>query len=180
MGGVLDVEVVRSARRRKTVSARQIGGVLRISIPAAMTRTEEARWVDEMSRRFERRNRSSAIDLTARAATLAARYDLPVPTSIRFVDDQRSRWGSCTPATGTIRLSSRMAGFPGWVVDHVIVHELAHLVEPGHGPAFKRLVARHPLAERATGFLIAKGMEGDEPDLGATDDAPIPAPPPHR
>lgn len=168
----MEVEVVRSPRRRKTVSARQVGGVLRISIPAAMTRAEEAHWVGEMSRRFERRNRSSAIDLIARAATLAACYDLPVPTSIRFVDDQRTRWGSCTPANGTIRLSSRLAGFPGWVVDHVIVHELAHLVEPGHGPAFTRLVARHPLAERATGFLIAMGMQGDEPGTGAAVDEP--------
>ena len=151
----MEVEVVRSARRRKTVSARQVEGVLRISIPATMTTAEEQRWVGEMSRRFERRNTSAAIDLEARAAGLARRYDLPLPRTIRWVDNQQARWGSCTPADGSIRLSSRLAGFPSWVLDHVIVHELAHLVEGGHGPAFRALVDRHPLGERATGFLLA-------------------------
>lgn len=169
----MEIEVVRSARRRKTVSARQVDGVLRISIPATMTEAEEHRWVGEMSRRFERRNTSAGIDLDARAASLARRYDLPRPSAIRWVDDQRTRWGSCTPATGSIRLSSRLAGFPGWVLDHVIVHELAHLVEPGHGPAFQALVARHPLGERATGFLLAmsrgEALEEGPEDAGAGD-----------
>lgn len=164
------VEVVRSSRRRKTVSARQVDGTLRVSIPATMTRSEEQRWVGEMVRRFERRRQTSVLDLEARAGALAARFDLPVPATIRWVDNQRTRWGSCTPANRSIRLSSRMAAFPAWVVDHVIVHELAHLVEPGHGPAFQALVARNPLGERATGFLLAKGMEGDEPDGGADAD----------
>lgn len=163
----LEVEVVRSARRRKTVSARQVDGVLRISIPVAMSTTEEAHWVGEMSRRFERRNRTEAVDLAQRAALLARRYDMPAPSSIRWVDNQRARWGSCTPADGSIRVSSRLGAFPGWVLDHVIVHELAHLVEPGHGPAFQALVARYPKGERAIGFLLAKGMDGDEPDDGA-------------
>lgn len=163
----MQVEVIRSTRRRKTVSARQVDGVLRVSIPASMSAREEERWVGEMTRRFERRARSGQIDLEPRAAHLATRFDLPQPASIRWVDNQRGRWGSCTPADGSIRISSRVAGFPAWVVDHVIVHELAHLVEPGHGPRFRALVARDPKGERATGFLIAKGMEGDDPDTGA-------------
>lgn len=163
----MEVQVVRSARRRKTVSARQVGGVLRLSIPATMSEREEQHWVGEMTRRFERRARSGQVDLERRAADLARRFDLPRPTSIRWVDNQRARWGSCTPIDGSIRISTRLAGFPAWVVDHVVVHELAHLVEPGHGPRFKALVRRDPMAERATGFLIAKGMEGDEPDAGA-------------
>jgi hypothetical protein len=167
----VDVEVVRSARRRKTVSARRVEGVLRVSIPAAMSATEERRWVAEMVRRFERREQAGPVDLPARAELLAGRFDLPVPTTIRWVDNQRARWGSCTPGDGAIRLSSRLASFPGWVLDHVIVHELAHLVEPGHGPAFQALVLRDPLAERATGFLIAKGMEPAGADTHADDDA---------
>ncbi len=163
----MHVEVVRSPRRRKTVSARQVDGVLRVSIPATMSQREEARWVGEMTRRFERRARSAHVDLTKRADLLARRFDLPRPDSIRWVDNQLNRWGSCTPANASIRISTRLVGFPGWVLDHVIVHELAHLLEPGHGPRFKALVARDPMGERATGFLIAKGMEGDEPDAGA-------------
>jgi predicted metal-dependent hydrolase len=158
----VDVEVIRSARRRKTVSARTVEGVLQVRIPDSMSPEEEARWVAEMTRRVRRRQRSDGVDLAARARLLARRHGLPEPSSIRWVDDQRTRWGSCTPADGTVRLSSRLAGFPPWVVDFVVVHELAHLVEAGHGPAFQALVARYPRAERATGFLLAMGLAPEE------------------
>ena len=157
----MQVEVVRSRRRRRTVQAREVDGVLRVSIPATMTRAEEERWVDEMVRRFERRRSTDRIDLARRAAALARRHGFPEPASIRWVDNQRARWGSCTPGDGTVRISSRLAEYPDWVVDYVIVHELAHLVEPHHGPTFHALVDRYPRAERARGFLIAKGLEPD-------------------
>lgn len=157
----MHVEVVRSSRRRKTVQARQVGSVLRVSIPATMSRRDEERWVGEMVRRFERRVATDRIDLPARAAALARRHRLPQPASVRWVDNQTTRWGSCTVGDGTIRLSSRLAGFPDWVVDYVLVHELAHLAEPHHGAAFWALVGRYPKAERARGFLIAKGLDDE-------------------
>ena len=76
----------------------------------------------------------------------------------------RSRWGSCTPSLGTIRISTRLRAFPDWVVDYVIVHELAHLEVLGHNDEFWRLVYRYPKAERAIGYLIAKSVDGDEVD----------------
>ena len=158
----MDVRVVRSPRRRKTVSARLVGDVLEVRLPSWMNAEDEARYVDDMRRRFERRRSTEAVDLDARARLLARRYDLPEPVSAQWVDNQTSRWASCTPADRTIRVSSRLAAWPGWVLDYVLVHELAHLVEPSHGPAFHALVARYPRAERATGFLIAKGLEPDE------------------
>ena len=157
----MDFEVVRSARRRKTVQAREVDGVLRIQIPAAMTGDEEQRWVDEMTRRFRRRAGTREVDLASRARTLGQRYGLPIPSSIRWADNQRSRWGSCTVATGAIRVSSALGAYPRWVLDYVVVHELAHLVHPDHGAAFWGLVDRYPRAERARGFLIAKGIEPD-------------------
>jgi predicted metal-dependent hydrolase len=66
------------------------------------------------------------------------------------------RWGSCTPDAGTIRISDRLARFPDWVIDYVIVHELAHLAVADHSTEFWQLVHRYPKAERATGYLIAK------------------------
>jgi hypothetical protein len=157
----MQVEVVRSARRRRTVQAWEEGGVLKVAIPAWMSKAEEARVVDDMLQRFERKRSTEQVDLVERAAKLARRYRLPEPDSIRWVDNQRWRWGSCTPAEGSIRISSRLAAWPQFVLDYVIVHELAHLVEAGHGPAFKVLVERYPKAERARGFLMAKGM-GEE------------------
>ncbi|MDP9403726.1 MAG: M48 family metallopeptidase [Actinomycetota bacterium] len=157
----MEVEVVRSARRRRTVQARAVGGVLRVSIPATMTKAEEERFVGEMVRRMQRRTQAHTVDLTERAATLAARHALDTPDSIRWVDNQEWRWGSCTPADRTIRISSRVAAYPPWVLDYVIVHELAHLTVPGHGPSFWALVGRYPKTERARGFLMAKGLEPD-------------------
>jgi predicted metal-dependent hydrolase len=155
----MKVEVVRSPRRRKTIEARHVNGVLRVSIPATMTTAEEERWVAEMLRRMERREASAQIDLEARARVLCERYGFPTPESIRWVDNQESRWGSCTPADRAIRISSRLVGEPPWVLDYVIVHELAHLVVFGHGARFWKLVEKYPLTERARGFLIARGLE---------------------
>jgi predicted metal-dependent hydrolase len=159
---MMKVEVVRSPRRRKTVQAREVNGVLRVSIPATMTKHDEERWVAEMVRRMQRRTATDSVDLTRRADFLAARYALQSPDSIRWVDNQEWRWGSCSPADGSVRISSRLAKEPPWVLDYVIVHELAHLDVPRHGRAFWAVVSRYPMTERARGFLIARGLEPTE------------------
>jgi hypothetical protein len=178
----MDVVVIRSAKRRKTAQARMVDGHLEVRIPAHSSKAEEARLVGLFRRRYERAAVNEGLDLTARARTLARRHDLPEPTEIRWVANQAHRWGSCTPSTGVIRLSDRMAGFPTWVVDAVIVHELAHLVERSHGPRFHALVQRYPLLERAEGYLIAKaGDTGEPPAADAdplADDLPAGTPPP--
>jgi predicted metal-dependent hydrolase len=158
----LEVEVIRSAKRRKTVSAAIVGGKVVVRMPTFMTKAQEEEYVASLVARLERQRTSEAVDLPARAAALALRYDLPEPTAIRFVANQSQRWGSCTPSTGEIRLSDRIAGFPGWVLDAVIVHELAHLVHHGHTPAFWALANRYRKTERAYGFLIAKQLTDDE------------------
>jgi predicted metal-dependent hydrolase len=137
-----------------------VGSVLHVTVPSWMTPAEEERWVIEMSQRYARQIDASRVDLDERAGVLARRYGLPAPASITWVDSMQTRWGSCTPATRTIRLSTRLAAFPPWVRDYVIVHELAHLRHPGHTPAFWRLVERYPKTERARGYLMAKS--GDD------------------
>jgi predicted metal-dependent hydrolase len=109
----------------------------------------------------------------SRARALSAAYldGAAEPASVRWVDNQHRRWGSCTPADGSIRLSSRLQTMPEYVVDYVLVHELVHLIEPGHDERFWATVARYPKAERARGFLEgvelanAAGHMGDGADL---------------
>ena len=147
---------MRSARRKKTIEAKVVDGVLRVYIPASLTRQEEEHWVENMRARIARKVEGERVDLPRRAVELAGAYGLPRPVQIVFSDRQNKRWGSCTPTAGRIRISSRLAGYPSWVVDYVIVHELAHLVHDNHSAAFWDLVGRYPLAERARGYLLAK------------------------
>lgn len=152
----MQIEVVTSARRRKTVEARLVDGVLRIAMPAHLSPGEQDHWVGVMRQRFERKVHSEDIDLPARAGKLATQYRLSRPLRIEWSDRQNTRWGSCTPANGSVRISRRVAQYPGWVLDYVIVHELAHLDQAAHDPGFWDLVNRYPMAERARGYLIAK------------------------
>lgn len=179
------VEVRRSDRRRRMVSARREGDTVIVFIPGWMSESEERRWVDEMVRRLERseaRRRSPARTgddaLRRRSVELARRFldARAEPTSVRWVPPMRTRWASCTPVDGTIRVSERLREAPGWVVDYVLVHELAHLLEPGHDEAFWAWVRRYPRTERAIGYLEGLsaaaglglvGTDGDEPALAA-------------
>lgn len=152
------IEVRRSERRRRTVSAYKDGDIVVVLIPASMTRAQEAEWVETMVARLERqekRSRPSDDQLFKRALDLSERYlgGLAQPDSVRWVDNQKSRWGSCTPGDRSIRVSSRLQGTPTWVVDYVLVHELAHLIEPGHDDKFWAWVNHYPRAERAKGWL---------------------------
>ena len=156
----LPIRTPRSARRKRTVPAWMEDGTLVISLPASCSLDEEAHWVEVMARRFERKRAAERIDLEGRARTLAAALGLPEPTSIRWVDNQLQRWGSCTPSDGSVRLSNRLVPFPDWVIDYVIVHELAHLVHGDHSKQFWHLVDRYPKAERAKGYLIAMAHTG--------------------
>lgn len=162
----LPVEIVTSRRRRKTVQASIVNGVIRVQAPASMSKRELNEHVQYLVARLERRYRSESVDLEARAQRLSKRFSLPNATSVVWAD-QRSQWGSCTPTTGEIRISNRLAAYPPWVLDYVLIHELAHLVEANHSPAFKALVNAYPLAERARGFLMAVSFG----DTGVIDDA---------
>ncbi|MFC6287457.1 M48 family metallopeptidase [Nocardioides sp. GCM10027113] len=154
-----EVEVRRSRRRRRTVSAYRDGDRIVVLVPASLSAAEEAGWIEKMVDRLERsekRRRPSDEALLARARDLSDRYlgGLADPETVRWVDNQQSRWGSCTPGDRTIRLSDRLQGMPQWVVDYVLVHELAHLLEPGHDDKFWSWVERYPKAERAQGYLL--------------------------
>jgi predicted metal-dependent hydrolase len=157
-----EVEVRRSKRRRQTVSAYRDGDKVVVLLPARMSRAEEKRWVAEMLSRLQRsetRRRSPARNsdeaLAQRCLELSEKYldNRATPKGIRWVPPMRTRWASCTPSEATIRVSQRLRDVPGWVLDYVLVHELTHLLVPGHGPDFWKWVKRYPKTERAIGYL---------------------------
>lgn len=153
-----ELELVRSTARRASATAFVRDGRIVVQLPAGMDPASESRLVARLVDRVSGRSRAQQVggddELASRAQALADRYlDGVRPASVAWSGRMRRRWGSCTPTEGTIRISRSLAAFPGWVLDYVLVHELAHLVESGHGPAFQALVDRYPHAERARGFL---------------------------
>jgi predicted metal-dependent hydrolase len=152
-------------------------GTAVVAIPARFTVAQEAEWVHRMLEKLHRQGeqrghkgrRRPATDsaLAAHAAALSARYlgGRAVPTSVRWVSNQNSRWGSATPADGSIRLSDKLRPMPQWVIDYVLLHELAHLLVAGHNSAFWKLLEAYPDTQRAKAFLegvsfaTARGLE---------------------
>lgn len=163
------------------MSAYRDGDVTVVLIPARFSKAEEQRWVAEMLARLQARDqrrergpRRSDEALLSRARQLSATVldGRARPESVRWVSNMAARWGSCTPADGSIRVSERLREMPGWVLDYVLVHELAHLLVPGHGADFWELVGRYPRADRARGYLegVAAAAKLEWP--GTTDESP--------
>ena len=158
------IEIIRSEKRRKTVSASVKNGRLIIRAPARMSERELRPIVEKLRARLAKRANltpQTNNELATRAQQLNRElFDGKLRWhSVRYVTNQNKRYGSCTPATGKIRISDRLASMPSWVRDYVLVHELAHLLEPNHGPNFWRLCNRYPLTERARGYLMAVDLE---------------------
>jgi hypothetical protein len=164
----MEIKIVRSKRRKKTVSAREENGLFLVQAPARMSDAELAPIVEKLKARWQKRQAKQKLDdqaLHRRAQELNRQYfeGKLKWQSIRWVTNQNKRFGSCTPTNGTIRLSHRLATMPTFVRDYVIIHELAHLVEPNHSANFWELVYRYPKTERARGYLMAIGWEEIEP-----------------
>ncbi len=160
----LPVRIIRSSKRRKTSAAKILSDCIEVRVPAGLPPAFEADVISTLVGRLERKRAAEAgeINLFDRAAELADKYGLARPKSVTWAE-QNDRWASCTSARGTIRISTRLARVPRWVLDAVIVHELAHLSEPNHGPRFWKLANRHPRQERARGFLEAMSTGHGDP-----------------
>ena len=162
--------MVSSRRRRKTVSARLVAGVLEISVPHWMGESERGHWVERMRARIERQLRRAKPGdegLELRAKQLNLRYfgGRLRWNSISFADQQR-RWGSCSFTAGVIRIAHRASGLPPFAMDYLLMHELAHLEEADHGPRFWELVNAYPLTERARGYLMGLDHAAGRDQLG--------------
>jgi len=161
------IEIIRSERRKKTIQGKEINGKIYVYLPAGMSKEEEKKWIDAIIKKMERKKRRQKLNsdeaLFKRAQEINKKYfDGRLKFDIKYVTNQNTRFGSCTPENKTIRLSHRLADMPQWVIDYVIIHELAHLLHPNHSKKFWELVNRYKYAERARGYLIAVGMASDE------------------
>lgn len=152
------IAVRRSARRRKTISVSRQHGAYLVAVPARYDVRRHAADIGALIARLERR--AAAVprgdaDLEVLAAELNDRYfdDGVAPSSVRWVANQRRRFASATSATRSIRVSDRLREVPRWVLESVLVHELAHLRVPDHSAAFDALTRRHPDTDRAEIFL---------------------------
>lgn len=152
-----EVEIRVSTRRRKSASAFWSDGRVVVVLPASMPRSARPEMVEDLVRRvlnYRPHLAASDGDLASRAGELADRcLDGIRPASIRWVSNQNSQWGSCTAGTREIRISDRLRVVPGWVLDAVLVHELAHLVEPNHSSRFRALTDRFARSKEADVFL---------------------------
>jgi len=152
-----DVEVRVSTRRKKTAGAHWEGDRIVVVVPSHLRGSERDRMVESLAGRLARHRphlHASDEHLEERARALGRTYlDGVVPASIRWSSAQTARWGSCTIETREIRISERLRTAPPWVLDAVIVHELAHLLEPNHSPRFRGLESRYPRRHEADLFL---------------------------
>ena len=157
--GIPDGVVVRaSSRRRKTVTAYREGGVTVVVVPERMHASLIRSTVVELVAKLQstRPSRLRTDDhLQERAERLRAQYlpESPSPLRVTWSSRQQQRWGSCTPNDRAIRISTLLEDMPDYVIDAVLVHELAHLIHVGHTDEFWQCVRRYEQLDRAQAFL---------------------------
>lgn len=174
----VQITIIRSKRRKKTIQTKYGDGRLWIYLPAGMSSKDEQKWVDRMIERNDRWQQKKSFKksnawLQYRAQELNMKYfNGTLKFSIMFVTNQNSRFGSCTSIDKTIRISKRVTAMPTWVQDYIIIHELTHLLHPDHSKKFWDIVNQYKYAERAKGFLIAINSVGNR-DNNLTDEDDI-------
>ncbi len=154
------IELIRSKKRKKTIEGKIIDTTLRIYLPDNLSTKDEKRYIKTITEKMEKKHLkkqlNSNTDLQNRAAKINKQYfNDQLDYSIQFVTNQQKKYGSCTPASKSIRISDQIADYPSFVQDYLIIHELAHLIHANHSKAFWELVHKYPYVERAKGFLYA-------------------------
>ncbi len=154
------IEIIRSAKRKKTIQAKIVDNVLRIYLPEGLSEKKEEEWINKLKQQIKKKQRKHKLNTTnelqKRAERINERYfNGCLDFTINFVTNQNTKYGSCTPASKRIRISDDIADYPQYVQDYLIMHELTHLIHPNHSNAFWEKVNDYPYVERAKGFLHA-------------------------
>ena len=168
---ITEIKIIRSPKRKKTVSARLNNGVLAVYAPSGIPDKELQPIIARFKERLLRKNLKKELDRKQDLKEIAEKLNkiyfggrLQI-TAIEYSTNQNSRFGCCNLKTGRILISHRLAAMPAWVRDYVIVHELAHLIVPNHSQSFHDLTVKYKLEERAIGYLMAKGYLEEETDI---------------
>ena len=90
--------------------------------------------------------------MEARIGVHAARWSVRV---------MKTRWGSCTPKTGAIRINARLAAYPSECLEFVVAHELVHLLEPSHNARFHALLDEFCPDNRHPAKLLREAPDSD-------------------
>jgi len=157
----MEVKIIRSQRRRRSVSARLVNDLLLINAPLTLSQERLDKMISDFKLKFARRKLKTELDkeknLWDLASALNQKYfdnKLKIE-SIEYAVNQDSRLGCCNYRTAKIRISHKIGLAPKWVRKYVLMHEMAHLIQPNHSQAFWDIVSRYKLTERARGYLMA-------------------------
>ncbi|MCY4107679.1 MAG: DUF45 domain-containing protein [Chloroflexi bacterium] len=132
-----------------------------------MSPDDEDRMISDVCERMARNNRVDRAEsdrlLLERAKQLDAEYlsGKAKPADARFSPRLTSSYGNANLHSGVIQVAERLRQSPQWVIDYLLIHEMAHLIVPGHSTEFWGLVDRYRYAERAKGYLICMSQLED-------------------
>lgn len=97
---------------------------------------------DELQARIDR---LYTFEVTMALRDIVRAYEIAMGVTVARVSvrSMKTRWGSCTPKTGAIRIARELAAYPVECLDMVVAHELVHLLEPSHNQRFHSLLDTH-------------------------------------
>ena len=163
----MEIEIIRSLRRRSTVSARVVKDTLLVRAPLILSEKRLEKIISGFKAKFERKRLKDELErkhgLSEAAARINEKYfdnKLKV-NSVEYVTVQNCKFACCNYRSAKIRISHKVGLMPRWVRDYVLIHEMAHLIEPNHSRSFWDIVSRYRFSERARGYLMAAAIFSD-------------------
>jgi len=160
----MEVKIIRSRRRKRSVGARLVNDLLLINAPLMLAQEKLDQIISGFKLKFARQKLKNELDkekniLDLTCALNKQYFDNKLKIeSVEYVTNQNSRFGCCNYRTAKIRISHKIGLLPQWVRKYVLIHEMAHLIEPNHSRAFWDIVYRYKLTERARGYLMAASV----------------------
>ncbi|OQX18770.1 MAG: hypothetical protein BWK75_06275 [Candidatus Altiarchaeales archaeon A3] len=165
----MDVKVIKSARRRRTVSTKRVNGEILLYVSNSLSNEKIEKYIEWAKKRFEASDRKKNLvegDANKNLENMAKELNKEYFNNelkwnkIEYSTEQNSKmFGNCHTMDKIIRISDRLLKMPKFVHDYVVVHELAHLKVSGHNEQFWNFVKRYEKMDMAKGYLMAVAME---------------------